>query len=394
MDSLRLLALDSIAQDAIRQKVFPGCQVLVAKDNKIVYDKSFGYATYDSSEAVFPQMMYDMASCTKISATTLAIMKLYETHALQLTDTIGKFLPWTLGTDKARLTIHDILLHQAGFVPYIPFYKMTQDSLGQLEPHYYSDHYSVDYDTEVTPRLFVKSGFSAQIDSAIVASKLAPSPKYVYSDNDFIILERIVHQLTGESLDQYVYEHFYHPLGMDHSMFQPLLHNIDSLAIAPTEDDTLWRHAQVRGTVHDPGAALMGGVAGHAGLFSDADDLSILYRMLLNGGEWNGKRYLKKSTIKKFTSYNSLISRRGLGFDKPEKDNLVSKEKYPYPSRFASSATFGHTGFTGTCIWADPKNDLLFILLSNRVYPSAENWKIVHLKIREKMLDAVYEANR
>ena len=224
----------------------------------------------------------------------------------------------------------------------------------------------------------------------MVQSKLSPQGKYVYSDNDFIFLGKIVEALSGQTLDQYVKKTFYDPLGLTATGFKPR-ERFTLDRIVPTETEKSFRLQHLRGDVHDPGASMFGGVAGHAGLFSTAYDLGVIMQMLLNGGSFNGKQYIKPETIQLFTAYNSSISRRGLGFDKPEKDNATLKE--PYPSKFASPLTFGHTGYTGTCVWADPKNNVVFIFLSNRVNPNGgDNLLLSRLNIRSKIQDAIYQA--
>jgi CubicO group peptidase (beta-lactamase class C family) len=211
----------------------------------------------------------------------------------------------------------------------------------------------------------------------------------VYSDNDFILLGKIVEAISGQTLDRYVYNTFYRPMGMATTTFNPW-QRYGEERIVPTEEEKHFRKQLLRGYVHDEGASMFGGVSGHAGLFSNAYDLAMLYQMLLNGGTFNGERYLKAETIKQFTAYSSNISRRGLGFDKPEKDNASRRE--PYPSALASPQTFGHTGFTGTCVWVDPKSDLVYIFLSNRVYNTRANNLLGQMNIRGKVQDAIYKA--
>jgi beta-N-acetylhexosaminidase len=225
--------------------------------------------------------------------------------------------------------------------------------------------------------------------SRILNSPLGPQNKYVYSDNDFIFLGKIVEEITGTSLDQYVRKNFYNKLGMQTTGFKPR-DRFPLEVIVPTEEEKHFRMQLTRGDVHDEGASMFGGVAGHAGLFSNAIDLAMLYQMLLNGGELNGERYLKAETIKFFTAYHSKNSRRGFGFDKPEKDNALRKE--PYPSSMSSALAFGHTGYTGTCVWVDPKYDIVYIFLSNRVYPTRNNNKLGQMMIRGKIQDAIYRA--
>jgi CubicO group peptidase (beta-lactamase class C family) len=228
------------------------------------------------------------------------------------------------------------------------------------------------------------------IKKRIIISKLGPANKYVYSDNDFIFLGKVVEQITGMPLDEYVRQTFYLPLGMTSTTFKPLNHEPINM-IAPTENEKIFRLQHLQGDVHDPGAAMFGGVAGHAGLFSNAYDLAQLYQLLLNGGELNGVKLFKKETIEFFTAYHSIISRRGMGFDKPEKDNATRKE--PYPTLSASPLTFGHTGFTGIGVWADPKYNLLYIFMSNRVNPDGgDNNKLSTLNVRSDIQETVYQA--
>ena len=238
--------------------------------------------------------------------------------------------------------------------------------------------------------MYMRKDWEDTIYSRILKSPLTEQGKYVYSDNDFIFLGKIVEQITGKPLNVFAKETFYEPMQMSSTGFLPE-ENIPLSNVAPTEQEKYFRLQLLRGHVHDPGAAMFGGVAGHAGLFSNAYDLAKLYQMLLNGGEFDGVRYLKKETIDFFTAYHSETSRRGLGFDKPEKDNAMRKE--PYPSKSVSPATFGHTGFTGTCVWVDPKQDLVYIFLSNRVNPDGgANSKLSQLNVRPNIQETIYNA--
>lgn len=390
MDSKKLVVIDSIANSAIINRATPGCVVLVAKDGKVVFNKAYGYSTYDSIQAVTTSTLYDLASVTKISATTVSVMKLYEEGKLDINKTLGDYLPWVRGSNKEQLVLKNILLHQAGLVAFIPFYKETIEQSGVPKPGIYDSVSTNNYSIPVAHDMFMRNDWEDSIYQRILKSPVSKEEKYIYSDNDFIFLGKIVEQLAGMSLADYARQTFYIPLHMSTTYFNPLQHTV-TVAIAPTEREKYFRRQLLRGYVHDPGAAMFGGIAGHAGLFSDAYDLAQLYQMLLNGGEMNGVRFLKKETIDFFTAYHSNISRRGLGFDKPEKDNATRKE--PYPSRYASAETFGHTGFTGTCVWADPSNHLLYIFLSNRVYPTGgDNLRLSELSIRSNIQDAVYSS--
>lgn len=390
LDSTRLLAIDSLANDAITQHATPGCVILVAKDNKIVLDKAYGSLNYNGNEATSIQTIYDLASVTKISATTLAVMKLYENGLLDLNKTIGYYLPWARGSNKSKLLLRNVLIHQAGMVAFIPFYKEIIDAGGTPYPGLFQSFDDENYSSHVADAMYMRNDWIDTMFARILQSKVSAKKEYVYSDNDFIFLGKIVEQLTGMPLDEYVEKTFYAPMYLYNTSFKPNEHFAVN-TLAPTEDEKQFRLQLLRGYVHDPGAAMFGGVAGHAGLFSNAHDLAILYSMLLNGGVWDGKRYLKKETIDLFTAYHSEISRRGYGFDKPEKDNATRDE--PYPCLSASPETYGHTGFTGIGVWVDPKYNLLFIFLSNRVNPDGgDNTRLSTLKVRGNIMEAIYQS--
>lgn len=382
--------IDSIVTDAISQKAFPGCVVLAVKNGEIIYDKAFGTYAIDKTQPVTLESIFDLASLTKISATTLSIMKLYEEGKVKLNKTLGDYLPWTQNSDKANLRIDDILLHEVGLTPTIFFYRETVDSAtGLPNPSLYSDKPKPGYTIRVAENLYLKNEWQDTMLSRIIKSAPPRLGRYSYSDNDFIFLGKIVEQLSGMTLDQYVRKTFYSKLGLETTGFKPR-ERFAVNRIIPTEEERYFRKQLLWGDVHDEGASMFGGVAGHAGLFSNAYDLAMLYQMLLNGGELNGERIFKEETIKLFTAYHSKDSRRAYGFDKPEKDNVTRRE--PYPSLLASPQTFGHTGFTGTCVWVDPKYDLVYIFLSNRVNPSRNNPAFAQLSVRGKIQDTIIEA--
>lgn len=387
-----LHAVDSIAEDAIAQKAFPGCVVLAAKDGEIILHKAYGSTTFEKQQPESIEKIFDLASVTKISATTISVMKLVEQGKLDLKKKLGDYLPSVRGTDKANLEIEDILLHQAGLVPFIPFYKETIDTVTGIPlPGFYSDKEKPGYTVRVAQNFYMRNDWQDTIYKRILQSPLTKKGKYVYSDNDFIFLGKIVEAITGTTLDQYVQKTFYSKMGLETTGFKPR-NRFAVDRIVPTEEEKHFRRQTMQGDVHDEGASMFGGVAGHAGLFSDAYDLAMLYQMLLNGGVMNGERFLQEKTIRYFTAYHSESSRRGFGFDKPEKDNATRKE--PYPSALASPETFGHTGFTGTCVWVDRKYNLVYIFLSNRVNPTRNNNKISQLLVRGKIQDAIIEAVR
>lgn len=388
--SEKLISIDSIANDAIAKKAFPGCVVVALYNGNVIYNKAFGHFKYEPSKEMTTESIFDLASVTKISATTVALMQLYEEGKLDLNKTLGDYLPVVRGTNKAKLLIKDILMHEAGLVAFIPFYKETIDSVtGFPNPEIYSDTEKPGFNVRVAKGVYLRNDWEDTLMKRIVKSPLGPIHKYVYSDNDFIFLGKIVETLSGMPLNEYVDKVFYSKLGMRTTGFRPWK-KFPIENIVPTEEEKHFRRQLLQGDVHDEGASLFGEVAGHAGLFSDAYDLAILYQMLLNGGQFNGVDYLDPSTIKLFTSYHSKISRRGYGFDKPEKNNASRED--PYPSLSASPETFGHTGFTGTCVWVDPKYDLVYVFLSNRVYPGRDNPRLSSMRIRGKIQEVLYKA--
>ncbi|HVY73583.1 MAG TPA: glycoside hydrolase family 3 N-terminal domain-containing protein [Puia sp.] len=389
-DPTKLLVIDSICKKAIELQATPGCVVLVAKNGKVAYEKAFGYMEYNKKEPVYPGTLYDLASVTKVCATTISVMKLYDEGKLDLHKTLGDYLPWVRGSDKDTLKIWDILLHQAGLKAFIPFYAETieKDKGGMPMPSIYSSMGDGLHCVRVAEHLYMRGDWIDTMYSRILTSPLGKSGVYIYSDNDFIFMGKIVEAISGKTLDQYAYDNFYAPMGLETTGFHP--RNRFSLnMIAPTQLEIPFRRQLIRGDVHDPGAAMFGGVSGHAGLFSDAYDLAVIMQMLMNGGVMNGKRYLKKETIDYFSDYHSDISRRALGFDKPMKDNATNGD--PYPCISASPASYGHSGFTGIWVWNDPVKQLVFIFLSNRVNPSESN-QISKLNVRGNVLEAVYKA--
>ena len=379
--------LDMFLQRCIADGVFPGCRVLAAKDGKVFYNKAFGYLKYDKLQHVDTNTLYDMASCTKILATTLSVMRLYEEGKLDLDKKLSEYLPQAVGTNKSDLKIRDLLLHQAGLKAFIPFYKATVDDDGKPLRKYYRTKNKGAFDVPVARDLYMRGSYRDTMWDKIYASNVDVGGKSVYSDLDYYFLWKVVETITGKTLDTYVAEQFYEPMGLRHTLFNPLS-KFDTLQMAPTEWDVNFRNELVYGYVHDPGAAMMGGVAGHAGLFSTAGDVATIFQMLMNKGIYGGKRYFKAATVELFTGYRSIKNHRGLGFDKP---STADDDGGPCGTR-TSGYTFGHTGFTGTCAWSDPATGVLFVFLSNRVYPSAENTKIIKMNVRTTAQDLIYES--
>ncbi|MEN9697500.1 MAG: hypothetical protein RLZ56_921 [Bacteroidota bacterium] len=389
----KLGKIDSLVLDAIEKKAIPGCQVLVAKNNQVLFNKAYGKTANEGSSPVTLNTYYDLASVTKTTATTVSIMKLVEEGKVDIDKTIGDYLPWVKGNPKEKIRLRDLLLHQAGLVPYIKFYESLLNKDGSLKQYWVQNEKDAAHSLLISPNKWLANAWMDSIQNQILNSPVTAPGKYIYSDNDFIFLGKIVEQVTGMNLDTYTHQSFYEPLGMQSTGYLPLQKTGIS-NIAATEMDTYFRQGLIQGTVHDEGAATMGGIAGHAGLFSNATDLAKLYLMLLNNGSWEGKTYFKPSTVAQFTSYQTNESRRGLGFDKPEKHNSMGKAEDAYPCLSASPDTFGHTGFTGTCVWADPKTGLLFVFLSNRVYPTRDNKVFSALNLRPLLQEAIYAATK
>ena len=385
------IKIDSIITDAISRKAMPGAVLLVMKDGKVMLEKSYGNMTYGGNDKTSQETVWDMASVTKICATTLSVMKLYDEGKIELDKTLGDYIPWVRGTNKEKLVIRDILLHEAGLKAWIPFYKEIADSITMKAlPGYFSKKQNEKFGIKVDDSLYMRSDWRDTMISRILTSAVDPKKNYVYSDNDFIFMGEIVKAVSGQSLDQYAWNNFYRPLGFRSTGFNPTAY-INKKTIAPTEQDPYFRERLVRGYVHDPGAAMFGGVSGHAGLFSNAYEIAMLMQLVMNKGELNGKRFFKASTIDLFTAYQSSISRRGIGFDKPEKDNASRKQ--PYPALAVSAKAFGHTGFTGTCTWADPEKGIVFVLHANRVHPEAKNL-FGELNVRGKVMEEIWSLEK
>ncbi len=386
MSSKTLEEINRIAERAVRIGATPGAQILVAKSGRIVYSKSFGKHTYTNGAQVENDHLYDLASITKVAATTLSLMKLVEDSMISLDDHMAKYLPELLNTNKEYLTIRMVLEHKAGLKSWIPFYYETiNDKL--LYDSVYSNHPTALHNTYLGSGLYMLDAYKEQIFRKIYESELGTRGKYKYSDLGMILMKELIERVTSMPMDSYVSENFYTPMGLTHLTYLPL-NKFRPEKVIPTAMSPDMRKGLVHGHVHDPAAAMLGGVSGHAGLFGNAESLAILMQMLLNGGELNGLRYLKESTIREFTSRQSRDSRRGLGWDKPE-----TNRRWVNPaSDYASNQCFGHTGFTGTMVWADPKHELIYVFLSNRVYPNQENKKLIREGVRTEIMDVIYES--
>jgi len=378
--------IDKIIEDGIKEKVFPGCQILVLKNGKPLFSKNYGTTAYENNNRVTARTIYDVASITKPLATTLALMKLYDEKKFSLKDTIGKFVPWLAGSDKSGLRIEELLTHTSGLRAFIPFHKSLQPD--SINANFLNTFETEIFNIPVATHLFLNHQYQDTVRKILYESELR-SKKYLYSDLGLLLLKDMIENITQESCEKYIFSEFYEPLRLENTYFNPALKGIDLKIIAPTENDTLFRRQLVHGYVHDQASALFGGFAGNAGLFSTTQDLSVILEMLMNKGTYHGKRYLSEKTVQLFTSPYSCngTKRRALGFYTP------SAEKFSeiLPKK-ANANTFGHQGFTGTVFWCDPNEDLIYIFLSNRVHPDIEPNLLSKSKIRLLVHEKIYES--
>lgn len=386
ISSDKLKKVKEIAEEGIKAGAYPGCEVFAAKDGKVFYWEAFGSHTYDNTQPVQKTDIYDIASVSKITSTLAAVMRMYDAGALNLKGKYGDYVGVVKGTNKENLKIEDILTHQAGLTPWIPFYRKTMKG-GGLDPEFYSKYPTKDKKTKVADSLYIMDSYRDTMFIRMFASQLNTIGKYEYSDLSFYFMQIMVERWSEMRLDEYASKYIYTPLGAYTTGFNPL-NRFPKSRIVPTENDTLWRKQLLRGYVHDQGAAMCGGVAGHAGVFSNANDLAKVMQMYLNKGTYGGERYINASTIEEFTKCRFCLNgnRRGLGFDRPDQSGKGT------PCDCVSFLSYGHTGFTGTMAWMDPENGLLYIFLSNRVHPNAENKTLMNKDIRGRIQEVFYEA--
>ncbi|WP_448518397.1 glycoside hydrolase family 3 N-terminal domain-containing protein [Rhodoflexus sp.] len=391
MDSRILNRIDSIVNQAIANRATPGCQVLVARNGNVIFSRNYGRHTYEpTASAVSDETVYDLASVTKVAATMQAVMFLHDRKLLDVDKKVSDYLTGLKGTNKANLILRDILLHQAGLIQRAPHWWHTMEK-GKHKPEYYAQEPTEEHVIPVDENLYASAKIHADVwkwlrDSPLRSAKRPDgSYGYLYSDVGFYILKQIVEQETGLCLDQFVEGYFYRPLGLATMGYLPL-RTLNKSQIAPTEEDKHFRKKRVQGIVHDPDAALQGGVAGHAGVFSNANDLAILMQMNLQNGYYGGKQFFDDpQTIAFFTDKRTVPhNRRGLGWDKPIRGNSGPT------SGHCSPRTYGHSGFTGTGAWVDPQYNIVYIFLANRTYPSSTNWKLIEQNIRNKVQDQIY----
>lgn len=381
-------AIDSLARMGIDSLAYPGCQIAIVREGKLIYHKAFGHHTYFKQQAVSLDDIYDLASITKIAATTASVMRLTDEGKLDLHRYIGDYLPWLKGSDKDKIDMRDLLSHQGRFLPWIPMYNSTLTD-GKPRPGIFSPEPSAEFPVRVGEKLFIHKDYRDTIFNQIRESNRLRKRSYRYSDLGFILLTEVVERQSGIPLDQYAAKTFYEPLGLATMTFNPL-GKIPVQRIVPSENDTVMRKEIIRGFVNDPNAAMLGGVSGHAGLFSNALDLAVLMQMFLHHGEYGGQQYLNPATIREFTrvQFAGNRNRRGLGFDKPS----ITPANGSPACESASPLSYGHSGFTGTFTWVDPTEQLVYVFLSNRTFPYPSNGKLMELDIRIKIQQAIYDA--
>ena len=382
--------IDSLMREALAVKATPGGVILVAKDQKVIFWKAYGEHVYHDTIQVEKTDLYDLASVTKISATMPALMKLYDEDKFHLNQTLADHLPKFRGSNKADIPYSDILTHQARFQPWIPFWKNMLRRNGSYKWWTVKKDSSARYPIRISGNMFLHRNYPEKIRKAIRKSPLLEEKKYVYSDFFFILAPEVISNITGREFSQFLDATFYEPLGATSLTFNPL-EKFPADDIVPTENDFNFRHEPIDNTVHDEGAIMLGGISGHAGLFGNANDLAKLLQMYLNGGEYGGKRYIEEETLEKFTKtyFPESENRRALGFDK-RRPNSAGVVNNTAPE--ASQASYGHTGFTGIMVWMDPRYDLLYIFLSNRVHPSRENHRLYELDTRTKIHQVLYDS--
>lgn len=381
----RLVGIDAIASSAIDIKIIPGCQVLVAQNGNIIYSKSFGKHDFNSGPEVTNHSLYDIASITKVAATTLVLMQLKDAGKLGLENPVRNFVPAAKGKN-GNITVRQLLTHTSGLQPNLPIAAYVRTPLARRRAcsSYFCKTSQKGFRVEVAKDLYFKDNLRTSLLRSLYRLPVSSRAGTRYSDVNMVILQQVLEKASGKTLDSYAKETFYQPLGLRRTTFLPRKY-VPLSEIAPTENDTRWRRQVVHGYVHDPAAALLGGVAGHAGLFSTAEDLAVIFQMLLDEGSYGGRKYIEPATVKLFTGSDSR-SKRGLGFDKPR------AVKYPSFSAQAAAESFGHTGFTGTCVWVDPELKLVYIFISNRVHPKAQNTAFFENNIRKRIHEVIYEA--
>lgn len=384
--------IDSIVKEGIDSLAFPGCQVLVARRGIVVLDKCYGFHLYDSTEAVTEYDLWDLASVTKVSAATPSLMLLDDRGLFDPDKKLGDYLPWFRFSDKGDMVLREMLAHQAGLKAFIPFWRNTMENDSTFRKGIFSDYTNRKFALQVSDSMYMNWRYLKDMFREIRDSPMGPK-KYVYSDLTFILAAEIIESLTDSTVDKFAPANIYRPIGAFNITYRPEK-KYPLKRIVPTEYDSLFRKQLIWGTVHDEGAAMLGGVSGHAGLFATGNDLLKLVEMYRRGGEYGGVRVLSSDILKEYTTvqFPENDNRRALGFDKPFLGNDTIPPEEAYPCHSASSSSFGHSGFTGTFIWVDPEAEISYVFVSNRVYPTRNNNNLSNLSIRGRILQAVYDS--
>lgn len=389
MDQNILFRIDDVLEEALTDSATPGGQVMVVKGGNIIYENSFGKHDYEDEKPVMEENIYDIASVTKVAGTLQAVMKLYEWGVLDLDAKASEYLPELRGTNKEDLIVRDVLVHQAGLKPYIPFWAHIMKREDQAD-FFYCQHKGNWFSVPVTDSLYTMASihdslWNWTIDSELLEEEEEGGYKYRYSDLSFYILLEIAERLLNQPIEHFLEQNQWDPIGISRMSYNPL-QRFDKAEIIPTEVDHYFRNQRIQGTVHDQGAALLGGVGGHAGLFSNSLELAKLFQMNMNSGNYGARKYFRDGIVELFTSQDREKNRRGLGWDKP---NPFGEGP---TSELCSYNTFGHSGFTGTMAWADPDFDLVYVFLSNRTFPDASNRKLIDQNIRTRIQDLIYDS--
>ncbi len=389
-DSLDI-KINRIVNEMFDSAAAPGCQILVAKDGNIIYDKCFGYWTYKKKRKVKNNDLYGLASVTKVMATTLSIMKLQDEGKLTVFNKFSDYLDGEIDkSNKKDVVIMDAMAHHAGLKPWIPAYQLTLDTInGKIFPskRYYRKAKETGFTTKIADNMYLRNDYKDTLWSMLLKSPMLDHRNYKYSDLGLLMTKEVLEKVAGITEDKYVQNNFYIPMGLAHTTYNPL-EKYSKSDIAPSENDDYWRHQIVEGYVHDMWAAMLGGVSGHAGLFSTSRDLARLMQMVLNRGNYGGKNFFSYPTIYSFTTRFKNSTRRGIGWDMKELD----KNKECNISELTSPGTFGHYGFTGTGVWADPKENIVYIFLSNRTFPTMKNRKMYKYNFRSKIQSCIYQS--
>lgn len=379
--------LDSLVQVGIDSMAFPGAQILVRHRDSIIFHKTWGHHTYENDRQVEKEDIYDLASVTKVSSGLPLLMKLYGQGSLNLDAPLRDYYKCFRRSNKKNLTLRQVLAHQARLKPYIVFWQEAKKGNGDYRRRTFKTNYSKKYPIRITDSLFMHKRYHKKMHKAIKKSELRGKKEYVYSGLAFLLMPDMIEDVTGKKFESYLQDEIYQPIGADKLTYNPTKKfSVDE--IVPTENDTLWRYQLVHGTVHDEAAAMLDGISCNAGLFGSAESLSRLFQLYLNKGSWDGRQIISEHAVEMFTAYQYNDNRRGLGFDKPLREYDAD---LAYVAESSSPSSFGHSGFTGTMVWADPEHELVYVFLSNRVYPYRSHRNLYRMSLRPALHQVVYD---